>query len=232
MGALESGAALSARPGGPPGPVPAGPGTHPLGVEARGDSALCVPSSAGTGQPLPLLVALHGAGGLPYGSTPVLQAVADRYALAVLVPQSRESTWDGIHHGYGPDVDVVDRSLHRALELVRVDPARIGVAGFSDGASYALGLGLANGDLFSHVIAFSPGFVPFAARVGQPRVFVAHGVADRVLPIDRTARRVVPALQRNGYDVTSVEFDGGHTVPLDIALRAAQWLGWSAPPGG
>lgn len=232
MGVQENRAALSARPGGPPGPAPAGPGTHRLGVETRRDSVLCVPSSAGAGQPMPLLVALHGAGGLPDGSMPVLQAVADQYAVAVLVPQSRESTWDGIRHGYGPDVDVVDRSLHRALEAVRVDPARLGVVGFSDGASYALGLGLANGDLFSHVIAFSPGFVPFAARVGEPRVFVAHGVADRVLPIDRTARRVVPALRRDGYDVTSVEFDGGHTVPLDIALRAGQWLGWSTPPGG
>lgn len=232
MTGQQNRAALSARPGGAPGPAPAGPGTHHLAVQAPRDSALCVPSSSVAGQPLPLLVALHGAGGLPDGSMPVLQAAADRYAVAVLVPQSREPTWDGIRHGYGPDVDVIDRSLHRALEMAPVDPARVGVVGFSDGASYALGLGLANGDLFSHVIAFSPGFVPFAARVGRPRVFVAHGVTDRVLPIDRTSRRIVPALRQDGYDVTSVEFDGGHTVPLDIALRAAEWLGWSTPPGG
>jgi poly(3-hydroxybutyrate) depolymerase len=40
-----------------------------------------------------------------------------------------------------------------------VDPQRICVSGFSDGASYALSLGLANGDLFTHVAAFSPGFM-------------------------------------------------------------------------
>lgn len=32
-------------------------------------------------------------------------------------------------------------------------------AGFSDGASYALSLGQPNADVFSHIIAFSPGFM-------------------------------------------------------------------------
>jgi hypothetical protein len=33
------------------------------------------------------------------------------------------------------------------------------VAGFSDGASYSLSLGIGAGDVFSHVAAFSPGFM-------------------------------------------------------------------------
>jgi predicted esterase len=36
--------------------------------------------------------------------------------------------------------------------------ATLAVSGFSDGASYALSIGPANGDLFTHVMAFSPGF--------------------------------------------------------------------------
>lgn len=178
---------------------------------------------------MPLLVALHGAGGLPEGSLSVLQKAADQYGTAVLVPVSRSSTWDGIRNGYGPDVDVVDGSLRRAFDIVTVDPGRIGVAGFSDGASYALGLGLANGDVFGHVIAFSPGFVPLAARVGRPLILVSHGLTDPVLPIERTSRRVVPSLEHDAYDVTYLEFDGGHTIPLDIALKAADWLGWNDP---
>ncbi|OLT08742.1 hypothetical protein BJF77_11825 [Kocuria sp. CNJ-770] len=113
-----------------------------------------------------------------------------------------------------------------------VDPERIGIAGFSDGASYALGPGLANGDLFGHVIAFSPGFIPSAAHRGQPRILISHGVTDPVLPIDRTSRRFVPALQQTGYDVTYLEIDDAHTVPLDIARKAAEWLGWNDPPAG
>ncbi|WP_344119774.1 hypothetical protein [Kocuria aegyptia] len=171
-------------------------------------------------------MALHGAGGLPAGSLSVLQTVADQYDSAVLVPVSRSSTWDGIRTGYGVDVEVINRSLHRAFRAVAVDPGRVGIAGFSDGASYALGLGLANGDLFGHIIAFSPGFIPPAGRVGQPRILISHGVTDPVLPIGRTSRRIVPALEQDAYDVTYLEFNGGHTIPPDIALRAAAWLGW------
>ncbi len=232
MGHQHNPAALSARPDGASAVAPAVAGMHNLEVEAQRDTVLCVPSSPQAGQPAPLLVALHGAGGLPEGALSVLQAVADQYAVVVLAPVSRGSTWDGIRNGYGPDVDIINRSLHRAFNTVAVDPKRIGIAGFSDGASYALGLGLANGDLFSHVIAFSPGFVPFAARVGRPRVFISHGVTDRILPIDRTSRRVVPTLQQGAYDVTYLEFDGAHTVPYDIALQAGQWLGWSSLPAG
>ena len=39
-------------------------------------------------------------------------------------------------------------------------------SGFSDGASYALSLGAANGDLFTHIAAFSPGFMRPPVSVG------------------------------------------------------------------
>ena len=42
-------------------------------------------------------------------------------------------------------------------------------------------LGIANGDLIDRVIARSPGFVAPVTRVGRPRIFVSHGVKDRVL---------------------------------------------------
>jgi predicted esterase len=121
---------------------------------------------------------------------------------------------------------MINRALERIFNLVFVDPGRIAVGGFSDGASYALALGLANGDLFSRVLAFSPGFVPPVPRSGKPRVFVSHGDNDAVLPIDRTSRRLVPALQADGYDVTYREFQGPHTVPAGIAEEAIGWLGW------
>jgi predicted esterase len=79
---------------------------------------------------------------------------------AVLISSCRGS--------YGPDVDFINRSLQYVFDRYTVDPARLGIAGFSDGASYALSLGLPNGDLFSHIIAFSPGFMrpPSVVRLG------------------------------------------------------------------
>ena len=114
--------------------------------------------------------------------------------------------------------------LDRALELVfntyRIDPGRIAVAGFSDGASYALSVGIANGDLFTDILAFSPGFMAPQKVAGQPRIFVSHGRQDGVLPIDRCSRRIVPQLSQAGYAVNYREFDGGHVVPPEVVAAA------------
>ena len=98
------------------------------------------------------------------------------------------------------------------------------VGGFSDGASYALSLGITNGDLFTHVMAFSPGFMAPAGQMGSPRIFVSHGTRDGVLPIDRCSRRIVPELEHGGYDVRYREFAGGHTISNEIALEAVGWF--------
>jgi phospholipase/carboxylesterase len=100
----------------------------------------------------------------------------------------------------------------------------VAVGGYSDGASYALSLGIANGDLFTHVLAFSPGFMAPTGQVGAPRIFVSHGTRDGWLPIERCSRRIVPQLERAGYDVTYREFEGGHVVPPEIGREAADWL--------
>jgi len=105
-----------------------------------------------------------------------------------------------------------------------IDTKRVAVAGFSDGASYALSLGITNGDFFTHVLAFSPGFAVPAARRGNPRIFLSHGTEDEILPIDRTSRRLVPQLRQAGFTVEYVEFDGPHTVPREIAREGFAWF--------
>ncbi|MGY1773198.1 alpha/beta hydrolase [Blastococcus sp. SYSU D00813] len=222
----DAAARLAARPGtgGPsPGGVPTGPGTHALGLEPERDTLLHVPPVPRG----PLAVTLHGAGGDAGGGLTPLLGLADERGALLLAPASRGPTWDAVGGRYGPDVEVVDRALAAVLAAFAVDPARVAVSGFSDGASYALGLGLANGDLFGRVAAFSPGFVPGAATVGRPAVFVSHGTGDDVLPIDRTSREIVPRLEDDGYDVTYREFDGPHVVPAEVARAAADWLGWT-----
>jgi predicted esterase len=222
----RSGAALTARPSGSPSGPPPGPGEQPLGLEASRDALLHVPPGLSPERPAGLVVLLHGAGGDAAGGLSLLRPFADARGLLLLAPASRRATWDGVRGRYGPDVEVVDRALDRVFGSIAVDPDRIAIGGFSDGASYALGLGLANGDLFGHVVAFSPGFVPPAPRVGEPAVFVSHGDDDAVLPIGSTSRRIVPALREDGYRVTYEEFDGPHTVPLAVAEAAVDWLGW------
>jgi predicted esterase len=217
-------AVLTARPtGAPEGPAPP-PGTVPLGVEDERDALLHVPPG-GVAGPAPLVVVLHGAGGDAPAGLGLLGSSADERGLVLLAPASRGSTWDAVGGEHGPDAAVVDRALAAVFGTVPVDPERIAVAGFSDGASYALGLGLANGGLFRQVVAFSPGFVPPGPRTGRPPVSVSHGTGDDVLPIDRTSRRIVPVLRDDGYEVDYREFDGGHVVPPEVAREAADRLG-------
>ena len=142
----------------------------------------------------------------------------------LVAPDSRQSTWDVILGGFGPDVAFVDRSLDRVFRSLAVDPEHVAVGGFSDGASYALSIGLTNGDLFPHVIAFSPGFASPAEGRGRPRLFISHGTQDTVLPIASTSRRIVPRMQRDGYEVRYREFDGPHAVPSEISREALTWF--------
>jgi phospholipase/carboxylesterase len=217
-------ARLSARPG-PPAQEVLVPGTHQLELGYRRDGVLVVPPGAAAGAPL--LVALHGAGGTGRQMTDLLAAEAARRGLLVLAPDSRGTTWDVIRGGYGPDVDFLDEALAAVFAGFAVGP--VAVSGFSDGASYALSIGLANGDLFGRVLAWSPGFLAPSEGVGRPRVFVSHGTDDRVLPIDRCSRRLVPVLRADGYAVRYEEFDGGHVVPPDVLAASLAWLG--APDG-
>jgi phospholipase/carboxylesterase len=199
-------------------------GTRALGLGGARDAVLHLPAKRSR-ERLPLLVLLHGAGGSGDNILRRFAEVADEAGVAVLAPDSRDSTWDAIGGGYGPDVDFLNRALERVFRTVSADPSRVAVGGFSDGASYALSIGLINGDLFRRILAFSPGFVAGGgAPHGKPRIFVSHGTTDRILPIDRCSRLIVPALQKHGYEVTYREFDGGHTVPADVAREGLAWV--------
>lgn len=208
---------LLARPGRPDPDAAPLPGTQPLDLPgARPGSVLFIPAGLRPRRPLPLLLMLHGAGGLGEDMLAAIRRQAGQAGVAVLAPTSTGVSWDVIHGQYGPDVANIDQALRQAFAALPVDPGRIGIGGFSDGASYALSLGLTNGALFSDILAFSPGFQVSTRNEDAPRIFIAHGVADPVLPVDRCSRRLVPRLQQVGYDLDYHEFDGGHEIPPDM----------------
>lgn len=202
----------------------------PLGVGTDRDGVLYVPETAEPGAPP--IVFFHGAGGTGRRELRAVVAAADRYGAVVIAPDSRGPTWDIIlQRGFGPDVEFVDQVLVDVAARCAIDLDRLAVGGISDGASYALSLGLGNGDLFRSIVAYSPGFAMPGDPVGQPTIFVSHGTRDQVLPIDMCSRRLVTTLRAVDYDVTYEEFDGGHTVPPPIAeLGFRRWL--DGPPSG
>jgi phospholipase/carboxylesterase len=181
----------------------------PLMLGSARDSYLYVPATYQAEHLAPLVLLLHGAGRHARQGLELLRSLAQAAGLLLLAPASREHTWDLLEgHRYGPDLALIDRALERTFSRYAVAPERVAIGGFSDGASYALSLGITNGDLFTHVIAFSPGFMAPAGHTGSPRIFISHGTRDGVLPIDRCSRRIVPQLERAGYDVLYREFDG------------------------
>jgi phospholipase/carboxylesterase len=218
---------LTARPGASSAATASGlqpPGLHPLGLRTDRDALLYIPVSAAKREKAPLIVSLHGATRTAERGIDLLRALADEHGFLVLAPASLGRTWDAIESTLGPDVLFINRSLARTFDLCKVDPARIAMAGFSDGASCSLTLGLANGDFFSAVFGFSPGFIAPAPRVGKPPVFISHGTIDPILPIDQCSRRIVPELKHDGYRVTYREFEGKHTLPPEIAAEAMRWF--------
>jgi predicted esterase len=199
------------------------PGAHVLGREfGRDDGIIYVPHGVDPAQRLPFAVMMHGGGGNSMRMDFTLP-LAEDYGVVLLLPQSRKGVWDAVVGEFGADVTFLDGALAQVFSGCAIDPARVTLGGLSDGATYALALGLLNGDLFTQLVAFSPGFLKQVDRNGKPRVFVSHGTRDIVFHIYR-GREVVRQLREEGYDVTYREFEGGHEVPDAIAREAFAWL--------
>lgn len=213
---------LDARPGVPTGEAVAGRSALGLGTDR--DGILYVPATYSPDTPMPLFVALHGAGGAATNWINYF-ARAEARGMILLAPDSRMRTWDLVTGSFGPDFLFLDQALRFTFDHCRVDPARIALAGFSDGASYALSMGLPNGDLFTRVVAYSPGFVEYARPLtGHPRIFVSHGTQDPIFAVAGTRDGIVPSLRGEGYDVTYQEFDGAHEVPAPVTEAALDWF--------
>lgn len=198
------------------------PGVHPLGLASPRDGSVYVPDTAES--PAPLIVAFHGAGGNAEQSVRLFLPIADELGAVVLALESRAQTWDVILGGYGPDVEFLQAALMHVVQHYAIAAEEVIAGGVSDGASYALSIGLSNPNVFSWVVAFSPGFCKPLKDTGTPGVFMSHGTRDPILPIDATSRRLAPLIEQVGCELTFVEFDGGHTVPLPILDTAADWL--------
>jgi phospholipase/carboxylesterase len=225
LAAKEISGELSARPSVPAGTT-IGAGRHRLR-----DAALYVPETIRADTPAPFLLLLHGAGGKGDDMIRRFKPQADRRGIILLAPNSAELTWDvalsmghrGSPPGFGRDIKRIDVLLNDAFARVNVDPQRVAVAGFSDGASTALSIGVRNVELFPATLAFSAGgIVPHWAGASG-RVFFSHGTKDPILPIAIARDSLAPELRATGFDVTFETFDGGHELPNPVLERAMSW---------
>lgn len=165
---------------------------------------------------MPFALTLHGCCSEAKGGLNLWFRLAKRQGIILLAPDGGGS-WSGAESR-------IDAGLQEVFSRYAVDPDHIAVIGFSGGASYALTLGLANGDLFTHVVAHSPGGFYRDEPQGQPLVFIAHGTEDQTIPIDASSREIVPDLRRDGYRVRYVEYPAGHRPQPNVMQRAVAWF--------
>lgn len=166
--------------------------------------------------PLPLLVLLHGAGkdsmwSFKEGTMSVddWAARASRHGIAVLYPSARGSTWDYISSGRKSrgDVDFISFAINTARRACAIDDRRIALLGISDGGSMALSLASHNPDVFQAAMSISAGFCAAPPRVTSsaprrpPKMFIKHGAADAMFPLERVGLPLRDQLVGLGYDV-------------------------------
>ncbi len=118
-----------------------------------------------------------------------------------------------------------------AREKARGIPAdRIVLAGFSQGGAMTLMTGLRHGERLAGLVGLS-GYLPLAARAEAERhatnrdvpIFLAHGTADPVIPINR-ARAARDSLVAMGHDVEWHEYAMPHSVCAEEIRDLQRWL--------
>ncbi len=212
---------LSARPRAPD--LTIAPGRHDVTVTGS-TAVIHIPQTYQPSTAAPLVVFLHGAGRTVEPFVQSHAPIAEDTGAIVMMPYSIGGTWDGINGNFGPDVTIINSALDWVFQRCNIDATRIVLSGFSDGGTYVLAIGRANGDLFTKVVAYSPGFLINVSRNGRPPILITHGTQDTVLPINATSRRIVPELRDAGYTVDYREFAGPHAVPMSIVREMMEAL--------
>ena len=125
-------------------------------------------------------------------------------------------------------IQVID-SINKCIEDLHLDPERVNLLGFSQGASLSIYSGLLNPDRFNSVVALS-GFFP-VQRLGDINykglekldLFMGHGKLDPVVPIN-LGQRTRDGLIKLGMKPSFHEYNSEHTIPNDCLKDFMEWL--------
>ncbi len=158
------------------------------------DYYLHVPASVGANQrSAPLVLLLHGRGGIGFGMADLtgFDELADEHGFVVAYPTGIDNQWNYVEGIPGYELQTPDTDFLRALvaELSArypIDPARVYVAGFSNGGYMAQHLACKATDLFAaYASVGAAGYGGQPANCGEPNpvsILFIHGTDDAVVP--------------------------------------------------
>ncbi|WP_123621388.1 alpha/beta hydrolase [Halorubrum sp. CSM-61] len=180
----------------------------------------------------PAVFVLHGRGADEEDLLPVAQRLPDGlHVVSLRAPDPLQGgyTWYELDLSAGglessqPDaadfrrsLDLVAESVEAAIEAYDLDPDRLGLLGFSQGAITSLSLALEEPDRYAWVAALHGYLADAHADLepdgieGKP-VFVGAGAGDRVIPESRSAA-AADRFEEIGAAVTRGSYPGGHGI--------------------
>ena len=225
--------ALRVAPTDPGVEVTSGPGLITIS-NASTLGYLLLPDPIEPARAYPLLTVRHGAGRQDELLVRAYRDEPARRDALFFIPRSTRPTRDLIVGQDRPDLDFLEQAYGEIYGRFRIDHGRQALIGYSDGASYALAVGLSNPKMFSAVMGWAAGFVVFdsaaiAPTDPRPRVLLEHGTHDPVFPFEEIAVRNCAILRRLGYEVElRVDQGGIHWPSRTFQGAALDWYFSSA----
>lgn len=194
----------------------------------RGGIALYVPETYVPARPPPLIVALHGGSGNGADFLWTWLRQARTRGLLLMAPTSPGRTWS--LDDPGADGEWLDAAIADVVATWPVDRSRRLLTGMSDGGTFCYGLGLQDGQGFTHLAPVAAAFHPMLMMLAHPDrlrglpIHILHGARDWMFPA-AMAREAARTLTGAGARVVHEEVaDLAHVWPRERTAAIADWF--------
>lgn len=204
------------------------------------------PRAVATGLRYPLVIFLHGSGGIGTDNTKqftggnlvgsrvwALDANQARQPVFVIAPQSDQGWLEGInaetkaHSSAGsPGADLLFELLDSVLPSLPIDRERVYLTGQSLGGYGTFYMAMKRPDLFAAAVPVCGGGDPSqASKSHSVPVWAFHGTGDTVVSVERS-REMVEAIRSAGGSAALTEYEGvGHN-SWEFAYAEPELLSW------
>ena len=223
-----------------------GPGSYtvrqPFPEGQRSYRVYIPPSYSDTGDPFPLVIVMHGAGGTGANMESItgFDALADKENFIAVYPDGLNNVWNDGRQGDPrisnvDDVHFLDNAVQFVEKMLHVDPNRVYASGYSMGGMMAYRLACALPNRFAAVASVAstmPFYLLDVCTDSAPiPVMVIQGTDDPIVPWTGITNAYLSAAQTIGFWGDHNQCTGGFTVeslpdtvPTDHTLVMRQQL--------